>query len=198
MIRIAETHAACDVLGPGTRFVVWVQGCPLTCRDCVSPQWIPVAGGRDVPVDDLAARIADAPVDGLTVSGGEPFAQAGAVADLITAVRARRDLSTMAYSGFTIEHLRRRGDMAQHRLLGLLDLLVDGPYLAHRHADLRWRGSDNQRVHRLTDRHPPFADDRGAGLQFEVTAGGDMQWLGVPPVAGFRRSFENAMGRNPR
>ena len=61
------------------------------------------------------------------ISGGEPFAQAEAVADLVAAVRARRDMSVLCYSGFTLEHLRR--SPAAGRLLGLLDILIDGPYL---------------------------------------------------------------------
>jgi anaerobic ribonucleoside-triphosphate reductase activating protein len=98
----------------------------------------------------------------------------------------------MSYTGFTLEHLRRHGDAGQHDLLGRLDVLVDGPYLAARHAELRWRGSDNQRVHLLSDRHAPAADDRSAGI--ELHAGrDDVMWIGVPPVPGFRDRFEQAM-----
>ncbi|WP_433295590.1 4Fe-4S single cluster domain-containing protein [Actinoplanes sp. CA-030573] len=197
-ILIAETHPACEVLGPGNRFAVWVQGCPLSCTGCVSPQWISRRGGRAVAVAELARRIADEAVDGLTVSGGEPFAQAAAVRALIDLVRERRDLSAMSYTGFTLRHLRRHGTADQRALLGRLDILVDGPYLAHRHADLRWRGSDNQRIHRLTARHGrrDLGDgtEPGAGLQFEVTPAGGLQWLGVPPVPHFREILERGLG----
>lgn len=145
---------------------------------------------------ELAARIADEAVDGLTVSGGEPFAQAAAVRRLIELVRARRDLSVLAYSGYTLEHLRARGSREQHALLGQLDLLIDGPYQVHRHADLRWRGSSNQRIHELTGRHRGLGDGTqpGVGLQFEVTAAGTLHWLGVPAVPGFREDLERALG----
>jgi anaerobic ribonucleoside-triphosphate reductase activating protein len=195
-ITIAETHPACTVLGPGNRFAVWVQGCPLACAGCISPQWIPGDGGRTVSVAELARRIADEAVDGLTISGGEPFAQAAAVRRLIELVRERRDLSTLSYTGFTLRHLRERGTADQRALLDQLDLLIDGPYLPHRHADLRWRGSDNQRIHRLTGRHGDLGDgtEPGAGLQFDVTPAGTLQWLGVPPVPHFRESLERALG----
>jgi anaerobic ribonucleoside-triphosphate reductase activating protein len=197
-ITIAETHPACAVLGPGTRFAVWVQGCPLSCAGCVSPQWISQRGGRTVSVAELARRIADEAADGLTVSGGEPFAQAAAVRRLIELVRERRDLSAMSYTGFTLGHLRRHGTADQRGLLDQLDILVDGPYLAHRHADLRWRGSDNQRIHRLSARHGrrELGDgtEPGAGLQFEITPAGGLQWLGVPPVPHFRESLERGLG----
>ncbi|WBB77770.1 4Fe-4S single cluster domain-containing protein [Micromonospora sp. WMMD882] len=199
VLTIAETHPACEVLGPGNRFVVWVQGCPLNCRGCVSPQWIPAGGGRTVPVADLAARIVDEAVDGLTFSGGEPFAQAGALADLVDAVRARRDLSVLSYSGHTLAHLARHGTDPQRRLLSTLDILIDGPYLPRRQASLRWRGSSNQRIHLLSDRHRQLAGepDVSAGLQFELGRDGSLRWLGVPAVADFRTRLEQRLGLVP-
>jgi anaerobic ribonucleoside-triphosphate reductase activating protein len=193
-VSIADTHPACQVLGPGTRFVVWVQGCPLSCPDCISPQWIPVEGGRDVPVAELAATIAESAVDGLTLSGGEPFAQAAALARLVELVRERRDMSVMCYTGYQLERLRQRGGPVAD-LLSQVDLLVDGPYVARRHADLLWRASTNQRLHQLTDRHADdlAGPDTSAGLQFEVSADDSVCWLGVPPVPGFRDRFEQTL-----
>jgi anaerobic ribonucleoside-triphosphate reductase activating protein len=196
---VADLHRDCRVLGPGRRFAVWVQGCPLSCPGCVSPQWIPFDGGRVMDVDALAGEIADTAVDGLTISGGEPFAQAPALARLVTAVRERRDLSVLCYSGYRLSWLRARGDAPQLALLAQLDVLIDGPYSARLHADLRWRGSSNQRVNRLSSRDLPGLDgpDVGAGLQLEVTADGAVQWLGVPPIPGFRQEFERRLGLTP-
>lgn len=199
VVNVAELHPACEVLGPGSRFVVWVQGCPLNCQGCVSPQWIPSAGGRPEPVTDLAARIADEAVDGITFSGGEPFAQAEALTDLVDAVRARRDLSVLSYSGHTLAHLRRYGTAAQRRLLSRLDILIDGPYLPRRQASLRWRGSANQRIHLLSDRHRHLATepDVSAGLQIELGHDGSLRWLGVPAVPDFRARLERRLGLIP-
>jgi anaerobic ribonucleoside-triphosphate reductase activating protein len=199
VLRVADLHRDCRVLGPGSRFAVWVQGCPLSCPGCISPQWIPFDGGRAMDVDTLAEEIADTAVDGLTISGGEPFAQAPALTRLVTAVRERRDLSVLCYSGYRLSWLRERGDAAQRGLLSRLDVLIDGPYSARLHAALRWRGSSNQRVHRLSSRDLPGFDgpDVSAGLQLEVTADGDVQWLGVPPIPGFRQEFERRLGLAP-
>jgi anaerobic ribonucleoside-triphosphate reductase activating protein len=199
VLRVADLHRDCRVLGPGSRFAVWVQGCPLSCPGCISPQWIPFDGGRAMDVDVLAEEIAETAVDGLTVSGGEPFAQAPALVKLVTAVRERRDLSVLCYSGHRLSWLRERGDAAQRALLAQLDVLIDGPYSARLHADLRWRGSSNQQVHRLSERDLPGFDgpDVSAGLQLEVTTDGDVQWLGVPPIPGFRQEFERRLGLTP-
>jgi anaerobic ribonucleoside-triphosphate reductase activating protein len=198
-VSVADTHPACHVLGPGVRYVVWVQGCPLSCPGCISPQWIPFSGGRQMAVDELATTVAEAGVDGLTLSGGEPFAQAAALARLVELVRERRDMSVMCYTGYRLERIRQQhGPVAD--LLSKVDLLVDGTYVARQHADLRWRASTNQRLHQLTDRHAgDLADpDTGAGLQFEVSADESLYWLGVPPVPDFRDRFERTLGLAPQ
>ena len=194
VLTISRVAARTTVLGPGVRAVIWVHGCPLRCAGCIAPEDLPFDGGERRTVGDLAAWLNGLPaeVEGLTLSGGEPMAQAGALAELVGLIRRERDWSVMAYTGFTLEHLRRHGDPGQHDLLSRLDVLVDGPYLAARHADRRWRGSDNQRVHLLSDRHPAPAEDRSAGIEF-VAGQHDVMWVGVPPVPGFRDRFEQAM-----
>lgn len=198
LLRVARVSERCGVLGPGTRFVVWVQGCPLACPGCVAVETWDPGGGIAVPVAELAGRILAAPgVDGLTLSGGEPFAQAAALVRLVDRVRAARDISVMSYSGYTLEWLRRRGSSAQRALLAGLDLLVDGPYRRELHADLRWRGSSNQRLHLLGPRHADLArtEDRGVGLEVEVSGDGGIHWMGVPPVPDFRAGFERSLRR---
>lgn len=186
------------VLGPGLRAVVWVHGCPLRCAGCIAPHDLSFEGGQRAPVAQIAARLNALPAEitGVTFSGGEPMAQAGALANLVDLLREERDWSVLAYTGYTLRHLRRHGSGDQRALLARLDMLIDGPYLAARHADLLWRGSDNQRIHRLTDRHPqpPEAEDRSAGLEVEIDPGtARLAWTGVPPVPGFRERFEAAL-----
>lgn len=188
MARIEER---CHTLGPGVRTVIWVQGCPLRCRECVAVEMLPFEGGTAIAVDALARRLlALASLEGLTLSGGEPFAQPEPLVALVNRVRAARpDLSVMSYSGFTLERLRgRRATPPQRALLERLDLLIDGPYLPELHGDLLWRGSSNQRLHVLSDRHPELRHitDRSSGFMVRVNADGSFRWDGVPAVRGFR------------
>jgi anaerobic ribonucleoside-triphosphate reductase activating protein len=100
----------------------------------------------------------------------------------------------MSYTGYTLEQLTAKGTPAQHELLRRLDILVDGLYVRSRHTDLRWRGSDNQRVWLLTPRYRDWADrlnDRGTWIEFEVLDDA-LAWMGIPPI-GFRDAFERAM-----
>lgn len=189
--RVSERTA---VLGPGLRAAIWVRGCPLRCRDCISPEDLPFTGGTPMTVGALAARLnaLHGEITGVTFSGGEPMAQAGALTALVDRLRAERDWSVMSYTGYTIEHLRRHGDTGVRALLSRLDILVDGPYQRDRHASLAWRGSANQRLHFLTSRHGPPPADISAGLEF--TIGPDtLSWTGVPAEAGFRARFEDLM-----
>ena len=160
-LRIAQVVPCTEAEGPGRRFAVWFQGCPLRCAGCCNPEMLPDAGGEWVGVGDLVDRIRDAAgrdgVEGVSLLGGEPTAQAAGGAVLANRVRAL-GLSVMVYSGFTREELLGRGDPATLDLLAATDVLVDGPYLRDRPEPARrWVGSTNQRVHLLSDRYR--ADD---------------------------------------
>lgn len=133
--------------GPGFRFSCFVQGCPHRCPGCHNPDSHDPGGGREMAVEEVAAQLLGNPMtDGLTLSGGEPFAQAEDCLALARAAHAH-GLNVWSYSGWTFEHLRDRGSEAQRALLAELDVLVDGPFLlSERTLSLPWRGSRNQRV----------------------------------------------------
>jgi anaerobic ribonucleoside-triphosphate reductase activating protein len=197
-IAVSRTLSQCSVLGPGLRAVIWVQGCPLRCPSCLAPETLPFSGGTQRPVTELAAWLTGLDrIEGVTLSGGEPFAQAGPLALLIDAVRAARPgFTAMSYSGFTIAALRR-GTPDQQALLARLDLLIDGPYQRARHGSLRWRGSANQRIIPLSERYRDLATapDESQGVEFTLGADGAFSWAGVPPEPGFRELVEQGLAR---
>jgi anaerobic ribonucleoside-triphosphate reductase activating protein len=149
-----------------------------------------------VDVASLADELSRLPeIEGVTFSGGEPLAQAVALVNLMDSVRRKRDLTFMSYTGYTLEYLLRQGSAGQKALVKRLDVLVDGPYIAARHTDLRWRGSDNQQVHFLSVRYRHLiaqTNDRGYWLECEHAADGTFHWMGIPPK-GFRETLERNM-----
>ncbi len=162
---------ATEAEGPGLRFAVWLQGCPLRCPGCCNPEMLPFEGGEGFTVDALAARVERANVAGVTLLGGEPFAQAGAAATLCERVQAS-GRTVMVFSGFTLEELSAREDPDVRRLLAATDVLVDGRYDRTRpDAQRRWIGSTNQRLHFLTERHradePSFTSANTVELRLE-------------------------------
>lgn len=156
--QIAQIVPATEAEGPGLRFAVWFQGCPLRCPGCCNPEFLPFRGGTTTTVAELLGQLNDQvratpTLEGVSLLGGEPFAHAAAGAALAEEAR-RLGLSVMIYSGYTLEELRAKADADADRLLGRTDLLVDGPFVRERpETARRWVGSTNQRLHFLTDRY---------------------------------------------
>lgn len=146
-LRIAGLVNDSIVDGEGYRFTIFTQGCPHRCVGCQNPATWDAAGGQIVDTDEIAAKILANPlIEGVTFSGGEPFAQPAPLAALAQKLRPR-GLNIWAYTGYTLEQLQERRDPDTDALLSALDVLVDGPFrLAERDLTLHFRGSRNQRV----------------------------------------------------
>lgn len=153
-IRIAGVVRESIVDGPGLRFAVFAQGCPHKCKGCHNENTHDFSGGYDCELTKILAEIDKNPLlSGVTFTGGEPFCQPEPFYKLGLEIKAR-GLDIVAYSGYTLEQLM---DMAERdefvgKLLGLIDYLVDGPFLIEeRDLTLDFRGSRNQRFIRMAD-----------------------------------------------
>ena len=146
-IRIAGTVGESIVDGPGFRYTLFTQGCPHHCPGCHNPQTHDFAGGRDMELEALLRDMCKNPlVKGVTFSGGEPFCQPEPLYRLAVELK-KKGKHLMAYSGYTFEELLGLPDPFVKKLLSQLDLLVDGRFIeAERNIELRFRGSENQRV----------------------------------------------------
>ena len=146
-MRIANWISDSIVDGPGLRLTVFTQGCPHRCPGCHNPETWDPAGGREVPLEELEALLAADPLlQGLTLSGGEPFLQAGDCASLARRAR-RRGLDVWTYTGYRYEDLAEAGRADWEALLAATDVLVDGPFLqAQKSYAALFRGSANQRL----------------------------------------------------
>ena len=202
LLNVAATCRATRALGPGVRAVVWVQGCPLNCRGCVAPEWIPYHVARLVNPKDLANELLTRQdITGLTFSGGEPMLQAAGLAALARYARQQRPhLSLICFTGFGLEYLRNHPPaLGVDELLSQIDVLIDGPYVAARNDNRGLRGSTNQRVHYLTKRlHPNEYDFRAKPRQAEIyVENGSLLLVGVPP-SGLLTAFESALDEMPK
>ena len=119
-----------QVNGPGSRAVVWVQGCLRECPGCFNPLSWSFEINQLISVEQLAQKILSDPQNqGVTFSGGEPFWQAPALIELATKVKAA-GLNVMSFTGFTLEELRSPYAPAKSQeLLAQLDILIDGPFV---------------------------------------------------------------------
>ena len=133
--------------GPGIRYVIFTQGCPHHCPGCHNPQTHDFSGGFDADIPAILDAIREDPLlDGVTLSGGEPFCQAEALLPLVREVK-KMGKTVFAYSGYTLEQLLQEADPDRMALLRETDVLVDGPFLlAQRSLELKYCGSRNQRL----------------------------------------------------
>jgi anaerobic ribonucleoside-triphosphate reductase activating protein len=188
VLNLAGFLARSEVNGPGIRAVVWVQGCPFRCKGCFNEQFQPFSPATVIPVDRLAGTILALPgIDGVTFSGGEPFAQAGPLAALGERLR-RAGLTIVTYTGYTAEQLADGDDPAWPALLAITDLLITGPYIVELAAADPLTGSSNQQVIRLGTKisvsrngaHPDHARSR---TEFTIAPDGSITTTGFPAPA---------------
>lgn len=161
--------------GPGERFVLWLQGCPILCKGCFNQNLLPFVEHYKMTVEEVAQMILSVKgIEGVTYSGGEPIVQAKGLYHLSSELK-EHGLTVVCYTGYTLEQLQRRKDPWIERLLSHIDILIDGPYVESQKANLPWRGSRNQRVHFLTETYrswESFVNQEITGVEFVLGAKG--------------------------
>lgn len=176
--RICEKSSA---LGPGTRFVIWVQGCIQHCKGCITPQSRPLEIDHLISVETLVKAIINSKnIEGITISGGEPFLQAKNLAKLLESVKSRRpEINVIAFTGYTLEQLITG---KPQELLHHIDLLIDGPYIEELNDGKGLRGSSNQRLHFLTNKLLPFKEqlEKGGRNNEVILESNGMHIVGIP------------------
>lgn len=200
LLNVAEICPATRALGPGLRAVVWVQGCCFHCPECVAPEWIPEKIAHLVSPEELVGKLLAHPeVRGLTFSGGEPMLQAAGLAALARLARKKRELSIICYTGFTLEQLRLNPPgPGVDDLLGEVDVLIDGPYVAALNDNQGLRGSTNQHVHYLTHRLRGVDFINGPRRVEVQVREGHVLLVGIPStwqLAAFERAMASLKGR---
>lgn len=145
-IRIAGIVNDSIVDGPGFRLSVFTQGCIHDCLGCHNPKTHDFNGGYDIDTDAILLQAKEnILLDGVTLSGGEPFCQAEACAKIARGSK-KIGLNVWCYTGYTFEELLE-GCKEWHELLREIDVLVDGRFeIEKKSLDCRFRGSSNQRL----------------------------------------------------
>ena len=144
-LRVLQIVEGTSVDGPGLRTSIYLAGCAHHCPLCHNPQSWDFNGGHLISVEELLKTIEynEFPV---TLSGGDPLYSARPLIPLLEQLK-ERNINVWCYTGFTLEHLLIFGDKYQRKLLEMIDVLVDGPFISqYRDTSLRFRGSVNQRI----------------------------------------------------
>lgn len=148
-MKIARTLYPVQALGPGKRIAIWVQGCTRRCPGCANPELWDLDGVDDMPLDYVVAMVRSAlrsyQLNGLTLTGGEPFLQAIEIVQLIDAVSDLCD-DILVFSGYTYNELLNSNDPAVSAMLNAISVIVDGPYQREMNLSEKLRGSSNQNI----------------------------------------------------
>ena len=193
LLNLAAFHPGTFALGPGKRAVLWVQGCPFSCKGCIAPEWIPFEKANIVDPFWLAEKILSLDgIEGITISGGEPMLQAGALTSLVAAVFAIKPLNIITFTGFTLEKLIKNPPNENvPEFLEFIDVLIDGQYIEYQNDDKSLRGSANQRFHHLTKRLLDF-DFENSPRNVELFLQGNESFLVGIPRQDFFRAYNQA------
>ena len=136
-------------LGPGNRVAIWTVGCNKRCPGCANPELWERHLEQIIEPEKLALYVnsmKDKKIDGITITGGEPFDQAYEIEQFIEALGFETEI--LVFTGYRIEELEN--DAERNSLLKRIDVLIDGAYIREKNdGKSALRGSTNQRIHFL-------------------------------------------------
>lgn len=148
--RIHSLQSLGAVDGPGLRYVVFLQGCPLRCVYCHNPDTWAFGGGQELTADELTAKIIRfkgyfGKEGGVTVSGGEPLWQAEFVTELFQKLHQQGIHTALDTSCVRV-------DAAAQELLCHTDLVLADLKFTTPEDYRRYTGGDYHTVRHFLDR----------------------------------------------
>ena len=182
-LRIADYLPHSRANGPGLRSVLWVQGCPFRCVGCFNPAFLPLSGGREIPPLEVAEwMLAEPDTEGVSFSGGEPFAQAAGLADIAERVRAAGK-GVLIFTGYSARELDATRQAGQQRLYAAADLLVAGRFEQRaQNSPHPLLASGNQELVHVTARYRDHVFGPRRRSEIRISAAGAVAMTGFPGV----------------
>ena len=126
--RIHSLESFGTVDGPGVRFVVFVQGCPMRCAYCHNPDTWAMTGGKMMEASDIIAQYErNLPFykgGGITVTGGEPLMQVDFLIELFTLAKEKNIHTCIDTSGIAFKPENTEFIEKLDKLMALTDLVM--------------------------------------------------------------------------
>lgn len=140
--------------GPKLRYVLFLQGCPHKCDGCQNQHTWGYDGGKDMSVEEVLKDIEKSMplINGVTISGGEPFEQPEELYNLLLELTITHpSLNVWIYTGYKYEELLDKDNEYIKGILSCTNVLVDGQFQKDKMQNaLKFTGSRNQRIIHLT------------------------------------------------
>nr|WP_300819307.1 4Fe-4S single cluster domain-containing protein [uncultured Acetatifactor sp.] len=180
-ISLGRMYYPVKALGPGNRVGIWMNGCHRRCAGCISPELQMYDTSKEVTVNELVKMIQriESPIDGFTISGGEPFLNPLSLNALVQSLAGICD-DILIFTGYTIEELRAQESETVDSVLNICAVLIDGPYIQELNENKGLRGSSNQRclIFKYHDRYQGI-ENSDRTLQ-NIMYGNKVLTIGIP------------------
>ena len=181
VLRLHHCQPLSEVNGPGKRFVIWTQGCPINCPECFNPETHSSTGGYLKSATDLSVEIQtqSTRIEGVTLSGGEPLLQISAVIQLLSILKSRTKLSTLLFTGYEwemVQTMPRVEDLTRY-----LDVLIAGRYIHSKRKAFNLIGSTNKSLHFFSSRYNEN-DLAVASAEVIIERDGMLTLSGIDPI----------------
>jgi len=162
----------------GEKYIIWTQGCNKSCKNCIAPEWQNINGGKNIPVNEIIKDILSVKnIDGVVISGGEPFLQEKELIVLTKKIKEYINLSIILYTGYNYKEIQN------NKVLNYIDLLITGEYIENLNNDRGIAGSANQEYIFLTNKLIKNKEIYKTGeriLEFNINDN-SITMVGIPP-----------------
>ncbi|MCF8093483.1 MAG: radical SAM protein [Desulfotignum sp.] len=184
MLNIAGFYPLSTCLGPGSRAMLWLQGCRQKCPGCITPDMQSLEDKEWIDIKILAELIGNVRgIEGITVMGGEPMLQLTSLMMFFSLIKEKYDLGIMLYTGYYKKELLEKKEKDVNRLLSNVDILIDGPYIRELDFSQKWRGSENQNIWFLSERYDNWRwvkKSKIRDLDIKIDSNGNYLVMGIP------------------
>ena len=176
-MNVAHLENQSFIYGPGSRFVIWVQGCSLRCKGCWNFRMWGFEKKQEYSISQLLKMIAAENVEGITILGGEPLDQFEEVWQLCFECQ-KAGFSVMVFTGYESSEIECSDKV---KIKSVADILITGRYDEKlRTLDHQWIGSTNQQILFLTDRYKDFEIENGNYMEIDIEEDGKLTVMGFP------------------
>ncbi|MBY3621197.1 radical SAM protein [Acinetobacter sp. CUI P1] len=164
-----------SVNGPGERTVIHFQGCRFQCPGCFNPETHSLESGTEMTLEEIIDTI-PFNIDGVTISGGEPFLQQKDLFELVDLL-FKQNIPIIIFSGYYRKEIEKL--KYGHEILSKIDALIDGRFEENIISHTGLHGSDNQTVHLLSNRYA-IEDFHIRDIEFIFDETGKVSITGFP------------------
>lgn len=142
-------------LGPGNRIGIWTVGCHKRCKKCANPELQMFDKTKDIPVEQLekmVLRLDVSRIDGITISGGEPFAQPNELKEFLKKMSPQIE-DILVFSGYTYDELCEMENNSIQECFKYIDVLILGEYVDEKNDNkTALVASSNQKIYFMEEK----------------------------------------------